>query len=395
MDNKKIAAINFTTSFGDYLSTFAIAKLIFLYTSSAIEGGYIVAFESLGICFACLFFPKLVSLSTTKSIIFYSQMIAGFLMLSVSLFSFQNITLPLYYVYFVFFFQNLTRQLFENSIESHSHRTTESSNHRKEQARLLVGDLSAKVLAPLVSLALLFLFPIWVPIGIDSITFFLAAMFSLKLSKNLKYRELSIKKAVRAFRDRAVLEFFILYIVIMPISLALFNFLIFDIVVSNLNLKIENSAIFYSLIALGGLFYSYQLVKTRYLDKYSEITLLVFALISTAILRLILVNTSTLSMAVILLLLGGLASSIRTNAGKTIIRKLIRKDLYPEYISFQNLIRHVVIFFTIFITKNYFTGENTTKYGFYIASVIPLGIGVLFLFSRNLKSKTDPNSLSI
>lgn len=386
-DNFLLAKMTFVTSIGDFLTQFAIIKLVYSFYGNAFSAG----FASVGIGSAAtvvcgIGIPVLSRRIHTRSLLLFSQfgsaIVVAILLCLTTLFEIKAIW-PLYLILFL---QDSFGELFRAARETHSHGLSiATSNKRSLQAQLLSGFYGAQFIGPVLAFLLLRSFSPRIPIALDLLSFVATGFlcFGLKIGPELN-EKLSIVRPINYLRERPLLRrLFLLRTVGFWIPTGICNVLIFVNIAARLKLGVEYSALCFAVLGLGGFFSSSVIQKTRWFngaDKRGNGSIAFVGHVGMAACTLGLVFSDTILLAGFVYLAHGVFMSLNAIATQTLRRELTSKSELPEVIALEGVVSFTVQFLVAMGVVNILGHiDNSLGIGLIFSSVVFLITAVMHL----------------
>lgn len=253
-ENKFMSRISMITSLGDFVSLFAVLLLLEKSGIGPEYNGLNIIFQASAFSLSAMFYPYLVNNLGTKAIIFLSQLISIFASAIILVLYFSN-SISLVPFLACTFLLTFCYQAFDNAKNHHSKLIGKSDDHhKKNEVQLLKYFFGAQTIGPLISLALISKFPLWVPLVFDITTFIVCVFLSTKLKVHItKKLESSFLKPFEYIWDFPDLrDITILRSIGFWFGAGIFDYLMIPALTLNYGKSISNLAIIYSTLGLGG-----------------------------------------------------------------------------------------------------------------------------------------------
>ena len=341
LDNRILSKITFITCLGDFLSFFAILQILSSLGSSVAVSAFSVVIKSFAIGLGGLLLPRVLAWASTRRAIVLSQVCSLVLALGLLLLFLMNrLTIP--GLFGILFFQTLLKQFFEGARETHSKSLGTSTEHVSLQSQLLSGFYGAQFIGPIISFFLIRFLPIQVPLILDSCSFFVAALLSIALQNSpLKLNQVNILAPLKYLRSQSKLrDILLLRSVGFWISMGLFNYLLFSVVVDHFDLSIVNSAWVYSMLGLGAaaatnLTRNPWTGKASWIGRIPEGWLAFFGQWGFAFIIFLFAEIPSFSVALVLLVFAGVFMGINAVATQALRRSLTTQSQFSEVVGLE------------------------------------------------------------
>lgn len=345
--NSILSLITFITSIGDFISFFAVLKIVAENSGNILIASAVIPAKSLAMIVAGLLIPTLNGKFTTRQIFIATQSFS-FISISLLLYAIQ-IGLTFSWLFIgIIFFQSVFKQVFDSARECASKRLGNSLTHRTLQAQLLQGLYGAQFIGPILSYLLIHYFDVKIPIFIDACSFAIATFMSLWLPNDkMQSTALSIRRPIKYLLTNASLRnVFLLRTLGYWVPVGIFNYLIFSVVESHYNLRIVNSAWVYTAIGFGSLIASTALKKESWsilnLRKVDDQYIAFGALLLLGLTRIGFLNLPSFSSAMIILVIGGICNGLNATATQSLRRKFTTNGQFPEIIGLELIVGRIV-----------------------------------------------------
>jgi hypothetical protein len=255
-DSSLLSIITFVTALGDYLTYFAVIKVLYELHGNALQA----AFGGLGVGSAAaicsgLSIPFLKQKFNTKTLIISSQAFS-FLVVALLLVAVLTESRSVALFFTLIFFQTLFSKIFEAARETHTHGlNNDLGKNRGIQSSLLGGLYKAQFIGPLLAYFLLSIFNSVVPVVMDLISFLICVFLSFSLTKGIAFSsEKSVFGAFRFLRaNDNLLKLFLLRTFGFWIPASFFNMLIYQNAAERMGIGVEYAGVVYSVLGFGAL----------------------------------------------------------------------------------------------------------------------------------------------
>lgn len=345
--NSLLSLITFITSIGDFISFFAVLKIVADSSGNILMASAVIPAKSLALVLAGLMIPSLNGKFTTRQIFIGTQTLSFFI-ISLLLYSVHiGLSFPWLFVGIIFL-QSFLKQVFDSAREYASKRLGNNLTHRTFQAQLLQGLYGAQFIGPILSYLLINSFGVEIPIFLDACSFAVATIVSLWLpNENMPSTVLSIRQPIKYILANASLRnIFLLRTLGYWIPVGIFNYLIFSVVESHYNLKIVNSAWVYTAIGLGSLLASTALKKESWsrfnFGNIDDQHLAFGALLLLGVTRIGFLNLPSFSSAMIILMIGGICNGLNATATQSLRRKFTTNRQFPEIVGLELIVGRII-----------------------------------------------------
>ncbi len=403
--NQRLSNALLITCTGDFLAIFAYAVLFNNINGDPLYAGLVLPIKGVAVAVASILFPLILTKIGNRNLLVWTQVLLGFSATLVALLwatSNLNSNIILILLYFL---ESLLAQLFTAGREAFSKGLEEESTEiidphlqRKLQTQNEIGFLTGQFGGPLLFFILIQTLglPLSIALALNAITFFIAAVFCLKLP-NINYttEPMNILMPLKYLhKNKKLLLIFFIRGFFLWVTLGLFNLLLFPIVAKNYNLDISYSTIVYSTIGAGAIL-GLHLINSRkykyltFFNRFSAISDTKMAIIGnlTYAFSIILFSfSSNKVLGLLSCLLVGVANGFQKVSTRSIMRKETSAKTYVEVLSLEFLLGKItdvsvtVLFF--YSVKNGITNEQ----GVYFAALWLILFAPLFMFFREKQS---------
>lgn len=391
IENSILSKITFVTSVGDFVSLFAIMKLVHQASGKVSLSAYLVAIRSLSVAVGGLAFPTLVRFMGPKKLIVGTQLISCLILAGIAV-SVSHLSNDLIlYFYLATFLLSFLKQIFESARETHSKIISEGAqvSHRVVQAQLLHGLYSAQVIGPIVSFLIVRSLPISVPIFIDSVSFLLAGLVAMSLSASpqVLQEKISVIRPLRYLREfPALRKIFLLRSIGYWVPVGIFNYALFGVVTDHYGLALENSAWVYAAIGLGSVVASTLLKSAMpYFSSTSDGVLAFAALMGLGLTRLGFVYLPSFAVAMVVLAIGGVFNGLNAIATQSLRRKLSTTSQFPEIVGLELVVGKTADFLVQSFVLSVVASGALGFQGFVLVSAISLFVLSALHLDRDLR----------
>lgn len=342
-ENSLLARINFVTTVGDFLSYFAMLSCADSMGYPAILIGFSVALKAFANAIGAATVPRCIALFSSRGGILGTQLLS----LGLSAVTFAMVLTGHFDIYVFFAItiaQTLLKQVFDGSRETHSKNLAASAPQRGLQAQISFSLYGAQLIGPVLAFSLIKWTPLWVPLGLDVVSFMIAVLLSLRLSPGKQgakpsniFRPLFSylwEKTPERARLRRV--FFVRSFGIWS-GMGLFNYLLFDAVSRNFGKDLYFVTWIYASIGLGG-----ALGATVLKDRFSELhrnlgdgTLCLIGNLGFVAMILTLVSIPSFWTMIVFMCLAGIGMSLNGIASQTVRRESTSPSEFPEIVGLE------------------------------------------------------------
>jgi hypothetical protein len=266
-DARLLGKITSITTFGDFLTYFAVVKLIYEIHGNAFSA----AFGGIGVgsaaaVFSGLSVPYLKRYLNTKTLIVLTQVVSAISIAFLYFFVSENMFSSTIPFIIILFLQTFCSKAYEASRDTHTHSLNEnSSDHKNVQAILLSGMYGAQFLGPIGAFVLLKNFSYELPVALDLFTFIISIFLSFRLSRGAR-----LSATIHVFgsishikRSPALAKLFLLRTVGFWVPASFFNVMIYEAAVERFQVGVEFAGVIYAVIGLGSLLGALEIRKDR------------------------------------------------------------------------------------------------------------------------------------
>ena len=343
-DNRILARITLITSLGDFLSLFAMIKLLMDSGLSVFVAGYAVVIKTAAVGISGVILPRVVSKYNTRTLIRASQWLSFFSVVTVvGAYWAHHLNVTL--VFSALFIQTLLKQIFDSTREYHSKVVGENQCPVTFQSQLLSSFYSAQVIGPLVSMALILAFRIEIPLLLDAGSFLIAGAMASRLRTTVQpLVSLNVLRPLSyLIKYPQLLRLTLLRSIGFWFSISLFNYLLFSVVTQKFHLEVERSAWFYSVLGLGATL-SISCIRnpltgilTR-VGKLNEGYLAFVGQLAFGLALLGFIAFNSFLSVIVVLFFAGLGMGINAVGTQALRRKLTTPEQFPEIVALETLI---------------------------------------------------------
>ncbi len=335
--NKYLSLITFITSLGDFISLFAVIKLLEHTSGSIAIASYTVSVKSVGIVLGALTFPSLLNSVSLKIILTISQLLAGVLIAILA----SNTFLQPALIMLILLLQTIMDYYFGAAKQTYSKVISKDEDHRSYQAQLFKGFYSAQFIGPIISFLLISSFPITVPIWIDAISFFVASFMCIKVPMLKLHRNHSIAAPLQYLSNNAGLSLlFLVRAVLIWVPIGIYNYLIFSVIKEHYHMELIHTAWTYSAVGIGSIIGSILLLSNRskLLKQFMDTEIAIFAFVMLGITRIALINLPSFILLLGLIIFAGIFNGLHVVALASLNRKMTTNKQFPEIASLTTVI---------------------------------------------------------
>lgn len=360
--NKKLASAIAITSFGDFLSVFAYVAILSEILKNPVHAAFIVPIKGIGVGLASLSGSYVLNRFGHREILFFSQIILGILSIFFIVvfwgFSYKEPYLIFLVALLESFFSQLFltgREVYSKVLEQNYSSDLVSGLSRIMQAELEKGYVTGQFGGPLLFFLLIEILklPYYLPLALDSVTFFIAAMVCWKLPRTQQITNpvFSLKQPIkRILEDKNIFKIFFVRGIGFWVSLGLINFFLFSVITDQYNLQISYSAIAYSAIGLGAWVSASQLANNekiwsklfKNLIGQSNRTLAASSCLLYGVFALLLISTSNAILGLIFFLILGFANGIQKISTRAFLRSYTCASEYSEILGIEFAVGKIV-----------------------------------------------------
>ena len=383
-DNSTLSRATFVSSCGDWLSYFALLKLVYSQTGDPLLAAYTVPLRSLGTGLATIAIPSILRGRSIKKTMIFAQLTASAasLAICVSLFLGAPVSVPLLLMlvalssFFKVFF-DVPRETLSKSIG-----ITES--HRTAQAQLLQGLFTAQMLGPIIAVFLLVSAPLSIVLALDALSFAASAYLLSGLGQDLCGHSKHIFRPLTYLCQRKeLLLIFAIRGIFFWIPTGGANYLIYLVVTKRYGDSIELTALTYSAIGLGSYLAAHFLRERKWrlsekLRKISDARIASAALLLVSLCRILIVIVTTLKAGVLITFVQGIGNGANAVTTQSLRRKVITQAEFSEVVAFEQLVARFVEWASASLFAALLANQTIGLQGAMIVVVI-MGVGLAFL----------------
>jgi MFS family permease len=388
-ENKLLSWVTFITSLGDFISLFAVLKIIHDLSGSVVVAAYAVPVQSLSILIGGLTTPRVMSAFSHRAIMIWTQLIAGAMAAILALYWQANSNCSTVLILTLLGLITVSKQYFTSAREAYSKGLGTPSRQRSLQAEIMSRFYSAQLVGPILSFFLIRFLPIAVPLWIDAASFFAAGLACMKLEISERSpSKLSISAPMRyIWKDRKLAHIFLVRAVGLWIPIGTFNYFLFSVVTDHYHLTIIHSAWIYSLIGLGSVLGSALLMSpdfwptariSKIVSKTQDLRIAMLATILIGFTRIAFLKIPSIHVATFFITLGGVCNGINAITTQSVRRKVATTAQFPEVVGLELVVAKITDWGVstlcfILLTKGWMTYEH----GIWISAI---GFWVLAFF---------------
>lgn len=348
--NQLLSKVNFVTSIGDFISLFTVIQLTSGLNNITIAS-LAISVKALGAAIGGLTFPKVSSHFSLKNILIKSQIFSGISMACLTAFAVTD-SAPVF-IFTSLLFQSILKQYFDGARETYSKIVGRDQDHRSMQAELLSGFYSAQMIGPIISFILVKYSPPWLPLLLDTLSFFIASFFLRSLADLRTGLSHSILRPFSyLFRYKDLAHIFLLRSLGFWIPAGIYNYVMFSVIESVYNKSSYYTAILYVALGTGGTVatillkgpVSINLTKNLKigLSKVGDAKAAAIALSLITTTRLVFAESSVFLIAVIATIFQGFFSGINAVTTQSLRRKLTNDQQFPEIVALEVVVGRMV-----------------------------------------------------
>lgn len=303
--------------------------------------------KSLGMVVAGLIIPSLHNHYTTRKLFVVTQVLS-FALMCLLLVALNSDLQGSWFFIGITFFQTLFKQVFDSAREYASKKIGTLTTHRSIQAQLLQGFYGAQFIGPILSFILIRYYGTKIPIFLDACSFAVASILSFWLPNEvIRTKTHSILNPLKyLFVSNSLRNIFFLRTIGYWLPVGIFNYLVFSIVQDHYNLTVENSAWVYTAIGFGSLIASVILKRENWkwisIHKIDDQFVAFGALLILAVTRIGFINLPSFSMAMAILVIGGICNGLNATATQSLRRKFTTNTQFPEIVGLELIVGRFV-----------------------------------------------------
>jgi predicted MFS family arabinose efflux permease len=360
--------------------------MIYDISQSVAVSAYSIAVKTISTAIAGVLFPKIASHFTFKKLIIWSQVFSGVLVLLLLLHWKFSAAHSVILIFGILFFQSFLKQLFEGAREARSRVLGEIGEQRTLQAQIMHGFYAAQFCGPIISFFLIRYIDLSIPLILDCMSFFVAALMARNVGEDLQLIKFKIIAPFKYLSKNPELKkIFLIRSIGMWIPISAFNYISFPIVTEHYGLKLIQSAWVYVAVGFGSMIATSWLKSSHaWLKKQNDWKVVSISFIVLAISRIFFANLPSFYLAILVLIIGGFCNGLNATLTQAIRRKASTPEQLPEVIGLELFVGRLTDYFVasilfILLGKNLITPET----GIYFSAA---GFLVLAYFSNTSKN---------
>jgi hypothetical protein len=393
-DSKRLQTITFISSLGDFLTYFAVIKVVYEIHGNALNA----AFGGIGLgsaaCVAAgLLNPFLKRKINTKHLILSAHALSLLCVLVLLALVTNNYLSQVWPFYFILFSQTFFAKVYESSREAHTHGLNEGDSHRAIQVILLEGLFRAQFLGPVAAFVFLKYFTPVLPVALNVVGATLAVLLSCKLSLGLTLdSKLSVFRAFSHLKnDAQILILFLMRTLGFWVPASIFNMIIYESAVSRYRVGVEYAGVIYSVLGLGALLgalfvgRNFGFVST-YLRSMASQHLAASAQLGFAGVIILMFLSKNILWGALCYLLYGVCMGINAISTQALRREYCQKNQLPEIMGLELIVAFVVQFFVSYGVSQYLSSLSNVFFVSLSATAL-LYVFSAFIFWKFLSSE--------
>ncbi len=397
MSNTKILNKMVTiTSVGDYLSLFAVMTLIIKagYGADNAALGWVIKY--LGIGLGAFITPFIVQRFKAKTVFVLTQLLSA-IFCGIIVFNANSEGIHLWGLYSCLLFINAIKTVFDTAKDSFSKIVAEEENisHLKTQSKLVGAFFNAQMIGAVSSGLMLYLFPIWVSLLLDLLSFIITAIIATTLSKNPR---LSLVKARSEFfyyliSASTVLDIFFLRALGFWIGVGIFNYYNSYFLMSKFGLPSASNSLLVFIQGAGGAFGSLisNPLKVRGYDE-KRISFIGHFILATGVIAFIFSPNAYIAFFSIFIASLGVGGNM--SASQALRAKVVSTRFFAEFVVFEMIVGRVTGGFVGALSKHFGTNGNRPVVFMLAGATVILVTGFLHLKIRDQASIPIANGSS-
>jgi hypothetical protein len=324
------------TTVGDYISLIAIMVVIEKSGFGTLNAAYGSVIKHIGIFSAAILGNYIFKYFKSKTILIGTQLISALFSLLVII-DVKNNSTSLSKLYFCIFSITILQQVFSNTRDYLSKDLTEQSKHShfSSQSSILSGLFGAQTIGPLLAFVLIKNLPLYIPLGVDLMTFLIAAIMGFLIShseiisSNENY--LSTFKYIFGNRERSTI--YLLRSVGFWFGIGLVNFLIFLIISNRFNLSVIDISFVFIIQGAGAFAGNLGLRKFRDRFALENWKICFFGHVLLGLGCILFFMSSSFIVALGPLFFSAIGSGINMVASQTIRREIVDQNYFSHFIA--------------------------------------------------------------
>ncbi len=395
LENQRLSRIGMVTYLGDFISLFAILLLLEKSGIGPEYSGINIIGQAFAYSLSAVAYPYLSSKFTTKKLIFFSQL---FSLISSSTILGLYITDHIRLIPFIICTLSLTffYQMFDNAKNHHSKLlNSTSSENTNSESQLLSYFFGAQTIGPIISIVLLKVFPIWVPLLFDLVTFVICMGLATQLQAvNTLSKNTSVFRPLRyIWKYPRLRNITLLRSIGFWFGAGIFDYLMFPAIKNTYGISISNCAFIYSALGFGA---AIGVAAIRnplsggpsILSKYPMWIIACIGNLGISVAMILFWQQASFLRCLMVSVFHGIFMGLLANSSQSIRKIESTADQFPEIVSFEILIGRLLaglLPLAIFssITK-YPETFDTLKY---IPSLSSMAVAVVYIFCFGKHSK--------
>ena len=339
-EQSKLSRITLITSYGDYFSEFSLIILLYKAINDGLFAGLAgVGIGSVAAVLAGVLIPVGIVRIGSKQVILISQigsaLVISLLLRRVVL----GIPIPAWISVGVLFIITFSNEWFKAARESHSHSFVANvTEHRGAQIQLLTGFYQAQFLGPLSAFIFLRYFSVSAAMSVDIATFVFAAILASQLNNSVP-TESSPRPILQPFHNvianQSIRRIFCLRTLGFWVPSAIFNVLIFQSSLVPKSGGIEFSALWYSIMGLGGFLGSLLVKRSSSFQRLSNAQISSFANLGFASVCILMIGVSSIANFGLCYALYGMCMGINAIGSQAWRRSVVSSVQLPELMGLE------------------------------------------------------------
>jgi hypothetical protein len=390
------------TILGDFISFFAILLILEKSGISPEYNGLNIIFQACAYSISAMTYPYLSSRIGVRNLLILSQicsMVAAstilflYLSKSVSLVPFIVCTFTLTFCY----------QAFDNAKNHYSKLVGVSNDHhQRNEVQLLKYFFGAQTFGPIISVLLIYLFPLWVPLVVDILTFIICTFLAAKL-KSVPSNEggssfLSPFKYIWKFpelRDVTLLRSIGFWI-----GAGVFDYLMVPTIKYNYGTSVTYLAGIYSALGFGGAV-GVSLIRNPITEEkwiFGKFPMWTNAVVGNLGMMLTMIyfwTQDSIWKCFLVSIVHGIFMGVLAASSQSMRKIAATNEQFPEILSMEVMIGRLTAFIGPFIIFGFITVLNISYESFrYIPAFSSFTLAVIYFVRFGMLNKTEHCNLS-
>ncbi len=387
-ENQHLARIGMVTFLGDFISLFAILLLLEKSGFGPEYAGISIVFQAAAYALSALSYPYLSSKFNTKQLIILSQLFSLFfaciilimyLIGKIELVPMIASTTALTFCY----------QIFDNAKNHHSKLLNLTNvQHANNESQILSYFFGSQTIGPIISVILLKVFPVWIPLVFDIITFIICIImaFRLQIVNVVIVGSSILKPLIYIWKYPKLRNITLLRSIGFWFGAGIFDYLMFPQIQNSYGISIINVAFVYSALGFGASL-GIALIRNPLSGRPSVLARIpiwggaCIGNLGMAAAMIMFWNQKTFMMCLLVTILHGIFMGILAASSQSIRKIESTPEQFPEIISLEILLGRLTAFFVpLVIFSSIIKTPNLFEIFKYIPAVSSLVLALIYIF---------------